>query len=118
MYEDPVDNLARRAAALADHNGGDLPLIVDAAQLARYLRVSRHLVYANAERLGAIRLGDGPRARLRFVLNSETIKSWQGAGASVPPMPTSQPRCRRPISPDTQLLPIRGRNGQTNRPTD
>ena len=39
--------------------------LVDAATLARELGVERDWVYANAERLGAIRLG-GPRGRLRF----------------------------------------------------
>ena len=40
--------------------------LMDAAELARWLRVSRSTVYANANRFGVIRLGDGPRARLRF----------------------------------------------------
>jgi len=39
--------------------------LVDAATLARELGVERDWVYANSERLGAIRLG-GPRGRLRF----------------------------------------------------
>lgn len=40
--------------------------LVDASELARWLRVSRSTVYANASRFGVIRLGEGPRARLRF----------------------------------------------------
>ncbi len=63
-HGDQVDNPALRAAALPDRDGGDVPRIVDAGQLARYLGVSRHLIYHNAERLGAIRLGDGQRAAL------------------------------------------------------
>ena len=42
------------------------PDLVDAATLARLLNVDRDWVYANARRLGAVRLGDGPKARLRF----------------------------------------------------
>jgi hypothetical protein len=40
--------------------------LVDAAGLARALGVDRDWVYEHSERLGAIRLGDGPRPRLRF----------------------------------------------------
>ena len=40
--------------------------LIDAAELARRLGISRPTVYANARRFGAIRLGDGPNAPLRF----------------------------------------------------
>ena len=40
--------------------------MIDAAELARRLGIARSTVYANARRYGAIRLGDGPRAPLRF----------------------------------------------------
>jgi hypothetical protein len=40
--------------------------LIDAAELARRLGIARSTVYANARRYGAIRLGDGPRAPLRF----------------------------------------------------
>ena len=40
--------------------------LVDAAQLAAELGVSRDWVYEHAGELGALRLGNGPKARLRF----------------------------------------------------
>jgi hypothetical protein len=40
--------------------------LIDAAELARRLGISRATVYANARRCGAIKLGDGPNAPLRF----------------------------------------------------
>ena len=40
--------------------------LVDAQDLAEQLGVARDWVYANAERLGVVRLGTGPRARMRF----------------------------------------------------
>jgi hypothetical protein len=40
--------------------------LVDARVLAEELGVARDWVYANADRLGGVRLGNGPRARLRF----------------------------------------------------
>jgi hypothetical protein len=40
----------------------------DAAEVARCLRVHENWVYAHAQELGAIRLGQGEKARLRFDL--------------------------------------------------
>jgi hypothetical protein len=40
--------------------------LVDAGELARALGVQREWVYEHSDQLGAIRLGDGPRPRLRF----------------------------------------------------
>jgi hypothetical protein len=42
--------------------------LVDAAEVAQRLGVHESWVYAHAEELGAIRLGDGQKARLRFDL--------------------------------------------------
>jgi hypothetical protein len=39
---------------------------LDAAELARRLGVTREWVYEHARELGAVRIGDGPRPRLRF----------------------------------------------------
>ena len=43
---------------------------VDARELAEELGVSIDYVYAHATELGAVRLGSGPKARLRFDLDS------------------------------------------------
>lgn len=40
--------------------------LINAAEVARRFGISRSTVYERAEQLGAIRLGDGPKARLRF----------------------------------------------------
>ena len=39
---------------------------LDASELARVLGVERDWIYEHRDQLGAIRLGDGPRPRLRF----------------------------------------------------
>lgn len=64
---DLVEAIARRVVELlrAEKPQERHSRLVDAATLARELGVERDWVYANAERLGAIRLG-GPRGRLRF----------------------------------------------------
>jgi hypothetical protein len=70
-----AEALAERVAALLlPHLRAELvppraPRLLDAAELAEALGVTRGYVYDNAERLGAERLGDGPRARLRFDLD-------------------------------------------------
>jgi hypothetical protein len=63
-----ADLIAQRILSLAAATPSRPPArpLVDAAELARVLGASRSFVYAHANRLGAIRLGDGPRARLRF----------------------------------------------------
>jgi hypothetical protein len=40
--------------------------LVDASTLAAELGISRDYVYEHSEELGALRLGNGPKARLRF----------------------------------------------------
>jgi stage V sporulation protein SpoVS len=63
-----VDAIAARVIArLRDARSAEDQL-VDAAALARALGVSRSTVYEHAADLGAIRLGNGRRPRLRFDL--------------------------------------------------
>jgi len=42
--------------------------MVTVAQLATYLKLNTAWVYEHADQLGAIRIGDGPKARIRFDL--------------------------------------------------
>lgn len=89
--------------------------LVDAAAVAEYLGVERDWVYANAARLGARKLGDGPRARLRFDLEEVdrrlvscplSRESDAAPGRTVAPI---RPRRRRGrLGTSVPLLPIRG----------
>ena len=56
-----LDQRERRGAGLAT-----------ATEVAERLGVGKSWVYANQQRLGAIRLGHGPKARLRFDLEQAT----------------------------------------------
>lgn len=56
--------------------------LADAAEVARRLRVHENWVYAHAQDLGVIRLGEGEKARLRFDL--ERVANTLGI-ASTPP---------------------------------
>jgi hypothetical protein len=69
-----VDAIARRVIELLDawRSEGVIASAADGggcltvSQVAARYRVSRSWVYAHQRELGAMRLGDGPRARLRF----------------------------------------------------
>ena len=72
-HED-IDAIAERAALrvvqLLERPGAGEYQFIDPKVLARKLNVSVDYVYAHAMELGAMRLGDGPKARLRFDLQT------------------------------------------------
>ncbi len=76
---------ATRLAEIVSSAPGTFAL-VDARQLARDLGVSLDYVYAHATELGAMRLGSGPKARIRFDLD----RAWQALEAR-----TSRPNGKR-----------------------
>ena len=64
-----ADMIAIRVVALIEQRAYRAnPELATAAEVAQALGVSTSWIYANKRRLGAIRLGDGPKARLRFDL--------------------------------------------------
>lgn len=111
MPDPEVEILAQRVAAvLGNHEAPDPPRLVTANELARILRVSRDFVYSHADRLGVIRLGPGPKARLRFLLDESLV----GRLAAMQPVrqdpPAVMPRMRAPV-PAERLLPVSGQKG-------
>ncbi len=90
--------------------------LVDAAEVARRLGVERSWVYAHADEIGGIRLGNGPRARLRFDPDTVAERLHVGSVGSEPQHPESRsgnrearPRHRHSTGTSSDLLPIRGR---------
>jgi hypothetical protein len=84
--------------------------LVDTATLAEVLGVSPGFVRAHAEELGAVRIGDGPKARLRFdVERARTALST--ASSRRPSQAPSTAGCSRPPggSRSVPLLPVRGK---------
>src|SRR4051812_34634290 len=61
-----VEAVALRVIELLRGEGLESPELVPAGELGRRLGRSPAWVRANAERLGVVRLGDGPRPRLMF----------------------------------------------------
>jgi hypothetical protein len=58
---------------------------LDAAEMARRLGVTREWVYEHAGELGAVRIGDGPRPRLRFPLGEIGARGTGGGRRRVKP---------------------------------
>src|SRR4051812_28530547 len=61
-----IDFIAKRVLQLLGDRNGDEIQLLTVAQVARRFQVHPSWVYANARRLGALRLGTGPKAPLRF----------------------------------------------------
>lgn len=92
--------------------------LVTAAEVAQLFSVERSWVYAQADRLGAVRLGSGPRARLRFdvravarALDRNPAKTPSDAG----PVRPLRGRPRKSAMP-ADVVPLRGRRERNSRP--
>jgi hypothetical protein len=92
--------------------------LLSPAELAAWLSVDRSWVYEHAEELGVLRLGGGPRARLRFDVEEvvrrlrkrDTCSASRESDALDPAQDAAKRRRRRnPLGTGGELLPIRGR---------
>jgi AraC-like DNA-binding protein len=106
-----VDAVAARLAGLVAQ--APAAQLVDAAEIAQRFGLKRSYVYDHADELGAIRLGDGPRGRLRFdpakvadrlSACSDSRESEQAASRTGKPSPPR--RRRRATGAERKLLPI------------
>jgi hypothetical protein len=91
--------LAREVARLIGR-GESVDGLLTARQVAARFSVERSWVYAHAHELGVIRIGDGPRPRLRFdpaVVAQRVLARPAGAAA---------PRSRHPRA-SAPLLPLK-----------
>ena len=99
-----IEAIAQRTAELL--RGQPIAGYVDTGAVARLLSVSQDWIRSHAADLGAVRLGDGPKAPLRFDL--ERVIDWAEARRlDRPPRPVRRTR-RRPAPPprDVELLPL------------
>ena len=104
-----ADRLAGQLEQRRAHGG-----LVTAGELAERLGVDRDFVYEHAAKLGARRLGDGPKARLRFDAGEAEqaitcLASRRSQAADPAPALASPRRSRRRSGTTVDLLPIRGR---------
>lgn len=113
-----VEAIARRVAELihTDDRADISGRLVDAATLADELGVERSWVYDHAHELHSIRLGNGPRARLRFnpeavhaALDRKPLGSPQTAASGRQPTGAIRARRPRPKSQAGRVLAVRPR---------
>jgi hypothetical protein len=96
LDDDDIEAVAARVVEMLRHEDRARAErgLVDAAALARILNVDRDWVYAHAHKLAPVRLGDGPKAPLRF--DVERVRERLEASDETQPLPDEQvPRRRR-----------------------
>ena len=100
IERDDIELLAQRVAELLANQAMEsrqMGQLVDAAAVARLLGVSRATVYAKADELGAIRVGNGKRARLRFDPARIVAGHLAGEPTDLEQRPPRRRRSRRSI---------------------
>ena len=85
-----LDN--QRGVVLHDYD--DPGQLWTARRVATHYAVGVHFIYAHADELGAIRLGGGPRPRLRF--DPAVVRERWASVNALPPI--ARPRRRRPTT--------------------
>lgn len=105
LSPESIEAIAQRVADLL--RGEDVAgKLIDAAEVARRFAVSREYVYEHAAELGAIRLGAGPKARLRFGAARVADRLAARPHPVTDPAPkAAKPQARRREA--APLLPIR-----------
>jgi hypothetical protein len=114
LTPEALELLAQRVAEIVSDRVSPPAGLVDAEAVARHLNVEGEWVYEHAAEIGARRLGDGPKARLRFSLADvdEAIVCLSGRKSGEPASGVVEPfrrrRRTRPLGTSAPLLPIRG----------
>jgi transcriptional regulator with XRE-family HTH domain len=84
------------------------------------LELDRSWVYSHAIELGAVKLGDGPRARLRFdpEIAERALRKLGDGSAPDPPARSVEraDRARWTRRPEVKLLPVERLDGETTPP--
>lgn len=107
-----VEAIARRVVEILERRGLQNRELVDAAELARRFGIERSWVYSHAIELGAVKLGSGPKPRLRFdpQIAARVLRKADEETTADPPTRSGK-RADRPSAnggSDVRLLPIRG----------
>jgi hypothetical protein len=102
LSAEDVEAVARRTVELLRGDRPTVFALVDARQLAALLGVSVDYVYGHTTQLGAVRLGSGRRARIRFDVDVarralDESRSWPAGTAAEKwrPRPLDSPQLRR-----------------------
>ena len=101
---DDIEAIAERVAEKL--RGDGLAAYGDVQAVCARFGVSPDYVYAHAKELGAIRLGRGPKARLRFDLARVEQVLRGDRGAAKAPCPRPRRRGRKQRDPAVELIPF------------
>jgi hypothetical protein len=107
-----VELIAQRVLELLGDRNGDEIQLLTVAQVARRFQVHPSWVYANARRLGALRLGTGPKAPLRFdprrvaLAVEDPPAAGDGRVEDTPPREAADAGGAAPSRRNRRLLPI------------
>jgi hypothetical protein len=107
IHPDDVETIAFRVVELLEERSPVARPFLDAAGVAVLLGVSAEWARDHAGELGAVRLGDGPRAPLRF--DAERVRDYLDAQRVAKPIQRPAPRRpgpRRGRTADVELLPL------------
>jgi hypothetical protein len=102
-----VEDRDERPSALTVQRANSPDGLWTARQVADHYAVTRDFVYAHANELGGIRLGAGPRPRLRF--DPATLRERWAHVNELPPVARQRPRSaakRRERLPPVDLIPF------------
>jgi hypothetical protein len=99
LHPELIDAVARRFLELVREagaaTGADPPDLLTVAEVAERLKMSPKWVYAHQRRLGVIKLGDGPKARLRFDPRAVEELRQPDAGPDQTAAPREPPKAKR-----------------------
>ena len=115
LDREDIEAIAASVVELLERRGGGQPAheegLATAAELAALLGVHKSWVYAHQELLGGVRLGSGPKARLRFdaARAKWALQHERKARSASPRRRPGRPRKRNMLPPGVKLLT--GRNG-------
>jgi len=116
-----VEEIARRVVALLERRGLGRRELVDAAELARRFGIERSWVYTHAIELGAVKLGNGAKPRLRFdpEVAARVLRRVGEIPAADPPARSGKRAGQPPrrAASDVRLLPIRGQGEESPPPS-
>ena len=105
LDEVALDAIVRGVAAQLQIERPAPDVLLSAAQVATRLGVERSWVYDHAAELGVVRIGDGPRPRLRFdpeAIAERTVGRRRPGGSRTPAVPRAAGVDLLPIKPPTR----------------
>jgi excisionase family DNA binding protein len=93
LLAEDIEAIARRIVELLRNEHATVFKLVDARELAALLGVSVDYVYEHASELGALRLGGGRKARIRF--DADTARQALASRGRRPEDPRTRVASRR-----------------------